>query len=98
LFKAKVIVKRRPSILDPQGKAVEIGAGHLGLRNIRDTRIGKYIEFTLDTDNKEAAEKEVNDYCIKLLSNPIMEDYEFTLEPVPPINHEERVSEKAEVK
>lgn len=82
MFKAKVIIKRRPSILDPQGKAVEKGAEHLGIRNIKDTRIGKYIEFTVDTDNKESAEKEINEYCNKLLSNPIMEDYEFTLEPL----------------
>lgn len=83
MFKAKVIIKRRPSILDPQGKAVEKGAEHLGIKNIKDTRIGKYIEFTVDTDNKESAEKEINEYCNKLLSNPIMEDYEFTLEPLP---------------
>ena len=82
MFKAKVLIKRRPSILDPQGKAVEKGAVHLGLTNIKDTRIGKFIEFTVDTDNKKAAEKEVNDYCNKLLVNPIMEDYEFTLEDV----------------
>ena len=74
-----MLIKRRPSILDPQGKAVEKGAEHLGLKNIRDTRIGKYIEFTVDTNDKTAAEKEVNDYCSKLLSNPIMEDFEFTL-------------------
>jgi phosphoribosylformylglycinamidine synthase subunit PurS len=79
VFKAKVLIKRRPSILDPQGKAVEKGAEHLGLKNIRDTRIGKYIEFIVDTVDKTAAEKEVNEYCSKLLSNPIMEDFEFTL-------------------
>jgi phosphoribosylformylglycinamidine synthase len=79
LFKAQVLIKRRPSILDPQGKAVEKGAEHLGIKNIRDTRIGKFIEFIVETDNKTAAEKEVNDYCSKLLSNPIMEDFEFTL-------------------
>ncbi len=79
MFKAKVLIKRRPSILDPQGKAVEKGAEHLGIKNIRDTRIGKYIEFIVETDNKTAAEKEVKDYCSKLLSNPIMEDFEFTL-------------------
>ena len=80
MFKAKVLIKRRPSILDPQGKAVEKGAQHLGLNNIKDTRIGKYIEFSVDTDDKSSAEKEVNDYCRKLLANPIMEDYEFSLE------------------
>ncbi|MGD1007254.1 MAG: phosphoribosylformylglycinamidine synthase subunit PurS [Ignavibacteriaceae bacterium] len=80
MFKAKVLIKRRSSILDPQGKAVEKGAFNLGLTNIKDTRIGKYIEFTVDTNDRQSAEKEVNDYCNKLLANPIMEDYEFTLE------------------
>ena len=80
MFKVKVIIKRRPSILDPQGKAVEKGAELLGLTNIQDTRIGKYIEFRVDTQNKNDAEKEVNDYCKKLLANPIMEDFEFSLE------------------
>lgn len=79
MFTAKVLIKRRPSILDPQGKAVEKGAAHLGLTNIFNTRIGKFIEFNIDTNSKEAAEKEVSEYCSKLLANPIMEDFEFTL-------------------
>ena len=82
MFRVKVIIKRRPSILDPQGKAVEKGAQHLGLNNIRNTRIGKYIEFDVLSNNRQEAEKEVNEYCNKLLANPIMEDYEFTLEEV----------------
>ena len=82
MFKAKVLIKRRPSILDPQGKAVEIGAKHLGLTKVQNTRIGKFIEFDVDVKDKSTAEKEVNIYCNKLLSNPIMEDYEFTLEEV----------------
>ncbi len=82
MFKAKVLIKRRKTILDPQGKAVEIGAKHLGLDNIKNTRIDKYIEFDVITDNQKAAEDEVNNYCKKLLANPIMEDYEFTLEEV----------------
>ncbi|MFO7526188.1 MAG: phosphoribosylformylglycinamidine synthase subunit PurS [Ignavibacteriaceae bacterium] len=82
MFKAKVLIKRRPSILDPQGKAVEKGAEHLGLKNIRNTRIGKYIEFNVELNEKSLAEKEVIEYCSKLLANPIMEDFEFTLEEV----------------
>ena len=88
MFKAKVLIKRRKTILDPQGKAVEIGAKHLGLRNIKNTRIDKYIEFNIDTNDKKAAEDEVNDYCKKLLANPIMEDYEFTLSEWTPSENE----------
>lgn len=82
MYKATVIVKRRPSILDPQGKAVEQGAKMLGFNNIQQTRIGKYIEFYVNVDDRQTAEKEVNEYSTKLLSNPIMEDFEFTLEEV----------------
>lgn len=82
MFKAKVLIKRRPSILDPQGKAAEKGAQLLGMNNIRNTRIDKYIEFIVDADNQNSAEEEVNEYCRKLLANPIMEDFEFTLEKV----------------
>jgi len=82
LYKAKVLIKRRPSILDPQGKAVEKGAQHLGIKNISHTRIDKYIEFLVDLNEQNAAEQEVKLYCSKLLANPIMEDFEFELEKV----------------
>lgn len=82
MFKATVIIKRRPKILDPQGKAVEQGAKLLGFNNVKQTRIGKYIEFLVDTSDKILAENEVREYCEKLLSNPIMEDFDYTLEEV----------------
>jgi len=88
MFKAKVLIKRRKTILNPQGKAVEIGAKHLGLTNIRNTRIDKYIEFNVDTSDRKSAENEVNEYCKKLLANPIMEDYEFTLSEWTPSEEE----------
>ena len=52
------------------------------MNNIKDTRINKYIEFSVDSKDRSDAEKEVNEYCSKLLANPIMEDYEFTLDEV----------------
>jgi phosphoribosylformylglycinamidine synthase PurS subunit len=82
VYKATVIVKRRPKIVDPQGKAVEQGAKLLGYNNVKNTRIGKYIEFFVDTTNKDVAEKEIKEYSEKLLSNPIMEDFEYRLEEV----------------
>jgi phosphoribosylformylglycinamidine synthase subunit PurS len=82
LYKAKVLIRRRASILDPQGKAVEKGAQLLGLNNISNTRIDKYIEFTVDTKDEIAAKEEVTTYCTKLLANPIMEDFEINLEKI----------------
>lgn len=82
VFKATVIIKRRPSIVDPQGKAVEQGAKLLGYTNVSQTRIGKYIEFFIDSKDKKSAQQEVEAYSNKLLANPIMEDFEYTLEEV----------------
>lgn len=82
MYKVTVIVKRRPKILDPQGKAAEQGAKLLGFNNVSGTRIGKYIEFNIDVDDEKAAEKEVREYSEKLLSNPIMEDFEYVLEKI----------------
>lgn len=79
MFKAKVLVKRRKSILDPQGKAVEQGAKLLGFNNINQIRIDKHVEFFVDAVDETSAKKEVNEFCKKLLSNPIMEDFEIEL-------------------
>ncbi len=80
MFKATVIVKRKHEILDPQGKAVEQGAKLLGLNNVQNTRIDKFIEFNIDTNDYSIAEDEVKQYCVKLLSNPIMENFEYKIE------------------
>jgi phosphoribosylformylglycinamidine synthase len=82
LFKVKVKVKRRKSILDPQGKAAEQGAKLLGFTNIKNVRIDKSIEFNVHSTDVASAEKEVKEFCNKLLANPIMEDYEITMEKV----------------
>lgn len=80
MFKVTVIVKRKHEILDPQGKAVEQGAKSLGLNNVQNTRINKFIEFNIDTNDYSVAENEVKQYCVKLLSNPIMENFEYKIE------------------
>ncbi len=82
MYQVTVIVKRRPKILDPQGKAVEQGAKLLGFNNISNTRIGKYIQFIINTEDYDKAKSEVDEFCNKLLANLVMEDYEYTLEKV----------------
>ena len=79
MFKVTVIVKRKPAILDPQGKAAQQGAKLLGFNNVKNTRIGKFIEFEVDTDNETQAAKEAEAYCEKLLTNPLIEDFEYKL-------------------
>jgi phosphoribosylformylglycinamidine synthase subunit PurS len=80
VYHSKVIVTLRKSILDPQGKAVELGIHSLGYPGVSNVRIGKCIELDIDTKKKDEAEKISREISDKLLANPIMEDFSITLE------------------
>lgn len=82
MFHSKIVVTLRKSILDPQGKAVEHGIHSLGYQDVKSVRIGKFIEMDIATESKEDAEQIVREVCQKLLANPVMEDYSFTVEQV----------------
>lgn len=79
MYKAQIKVTLRKSILDPQGKTVEHSMQSLGYKNISDTRIGKYIELKIDASSENEARKVTEEVCHKLLANPVMEDYEFSI-------------------
>lgn len=75
-MKAKVYVTLKPSVLDPQGKAIHHSVELLGYENIADIRQGKYFEIALggdvsETEAKTAAERIAKD----VLANPVIEDY-----------------------
>jgi phosphoribosylformylglycinamidine synthase subunit PurS len=79
MFTAKIKVTLRKTILDPQGKTVEHSLKSLGYDKISGTRIGKYIEMKIDVNSKEEANVIAEESCKRLLSNPVMEDYEFEI-------------------
>lgn len=80
MFKAKIFVKRRRTILDPQGKAVELGIKSLGYENVKNVRVDKYIEIEIDEIDESEARKKVDKICDLLLANPHLEDYFFEIE------------------
>ena len=82
-YRAHIRVTLRPSILDPQGKAVEHAIGTLGFTSITDVRMGKYIELTVEAGSDEEAGRQTEEVCRRLLANPVMEDFAFTVERMP---------------
>jgi phosphoribosylformylglycinamidine synthase len=78
-MKAKIIVMPKKTVLDPQGKTVKHALESIHFTGIKDVRIGKFIEVELTGHNKAAVKKKINEACHKLLSNPVIEDYEFTI-------------------
>jgi phosphoribosylformylglycinamidine synthase subunit PurS len=80
-FTAHINVMPQKALLDPQGRAVTSGMKNLQLKGIDNVRIGKHITMEVDAETKEAASEQVETACKKLLANPIMETFEFTLLP-----------------
>lgn len=79
MFKAIITVKLRPSILDPEGKAIEHAMQSLDFKSLSGLRIGKLIELQVNETDRAAAETAVDEACRKLLANTVMEDYTFEL-------------------
>ena len=78
-FIAEINVMPLKEILDPQGKAVKLGLGHLGIEQIKDVRIGKHIVLHLEANSEKEAQEKVEKACQQLLTNTIMEHYSYTL-------------------
>lgn len=80
-MKAKVYVTLKPSVLDPQGKAIKHSVELLGYDGISDIRQGKYFEIALngglsEPDARSAAERMARE----VLTNPIIEDFRVEIE------------------
>jgi phosphoribosylformylglycinamidine synthase subunit PurS len=79
LYLAKIIITLRSSILDPQGKAVHHALENLGMTNAKEVRMGKYVELKVEAKSAEEAKRVTEEACRKLLANPVMEDYSYTI-------------------
>ncbi len=79
-MKAKIVVMPKKAVLDPQGKTVQNALAQMGYTGIGDVRVGKYLEIEVVGSDKEAARKQIDAACHKILSNPVIEDYRFELE------------------
>ncbi|MBN6187720.1 phosphoribosylformylglycinamidine synthase subunit PurS [Aneurinibacillus sp. BA2021] len=79
MFKAVVYVTLKESVLDPQGNAVKGSLHSLGFDEVKDVRIGKYMEVELDATTREAAESRLQEMSEKLLANTVIEDYRIEL-------------------
>ena len=78
-YRAEIDVMPLKALLDPQGKAVTGSMKNLGLPEIQNVRIGKHITLEIEADSKDTAKTKVDEACKKLLSNQIMEFYEFEI-------------------
>ena len=78
-MKAKIYIKYKEGILDPQGKTVHNALESMEINNISCITIGKYIEMDFSDISKDKAKSITEESCRKLLANPNTESYTFEI-------------------
>ena len=80
-MKAYVYVSLKKSVLDPQGKTIQGALRKMGYEGLQDVRQGKYFEISLNGDlSKDQVQAEVERIAREVLTNPVIEEYRFSLE------------------
>ena len=72
-MRARVLIRPKAGILDPQGEAVQRALPALGFEGVANVHVGRMVEL----DVPDAAQ--IEPMCEKLLANPLVEDYEIVL-------------------
>ena len=80
-MKAKIIITPKKAVLDPQGKTVANALEQMGYKGIGAVHVGKYLEIELPAGERESWRKQLDEACHKILSNPVIEDYQLEIEP-----------------
>jgi len=78
-MKVTVTVMPKQSVLDPQGVAVRDAIHHHGMPQVKNVRIGKFLELEVDGADNQSQEK-LHEICRNFLSNPVIEDYRLSIE------------------
>ena len=79
-YQARVLVRLRPSVLDPAGEATRGAAERLGVEGISKLRIGKAVELELDAPDTDEARRRLELLSDRLLANPVIEDWSLELQ------------------
>lgn len=78
-FLAEIEILPKKGLLDPQGKAVTHSMPSIGLSNVENVRVGKFITMEVEADSADAAQQVADTACKKLLTNLIMESYHIRI-------------------
>ena len=72
-MRARVLIRPKEGILDPQGIAVERALPALGFAGVSNVHVGRLVELEVEDPSR------LEEMCEQLLANPLIEDYEIQL-------------------
>ena len=79
-MKARVYVRLKKTVLDPQGQTIRQALAGLGYRHIKEVRQGKVFELELGGLSKDQAREQVERVARDVLTNPVIEEYRYELD------------------
>jgi phosphoribosylformylglycinamidine synthase PurS subunit len=79
-MKARIHVRLKEGVLDPQGAAIGRALAQLGFEGVGEVRQGKLIELDLAETDRASAERQLQAMCEQLLANPVIETYAVSFE------------------
>jgi phosphoribosylformylglycinamidine synthase len=79
LAHAVVYVKLKGGVLDPQGSTIQRALENMGYHGIKEVRFGKVFEIAFQQDQGKKPEELIDEICRKLLTNPVIEKYNFEI-------------------
>jgi phosphoribosylformylglycinamidine synthase subunit PurS len=79
MLKAKIIVRLKQTVHDPQGEAILQSLQHMGYSDVVSVRQGKEFDVELQRISGEEARRLLDEIARKVLANPIIEEYSIEI-------------------
>ena len=79
MLTAEIHVTLKEGVLDPRGTTLKRSLANIGYQGLKEVRMGKLIQLKLELNDKQKAQALVEELCQKVLTNPVIEQYQFTI-------------------
>jgi len=80
MYRAVVTVKLKKGVLNPEGRTILRALNFLGYKEVKDVNTFKCIELFIEDDDRDRVMERVEEMCRRLLTNPVIHDYEIEVE------------------
>lgn len=74
-MKARITVRPKEGVLDPQGKAIVHSLSQLGYAGVRDVRVGRSFDVEIDVADPAEGRRLLDEMSRRLLANTVIEDF-----------------------
>jgi len=79
MYKAKIKIGLKKGISDPEGKNTLKALHLLGFKNVKEAKTIRTVDLTIDGKNKKDVQRDVEQMCQRLLTNPVVHNYEIEI-------------------